>query len=158
MKARAARDRLRRLTALTALRWAGSLPPCDHGLLCAIAPKVQRKREVAALQRDMAWSSAVLWIGQACHTGAMAPAQESRRRRVPADASLDDLYDYVAAPARPGRRRAKRASETLTVTDDWPEDVPVTEAEIAVFEAWFGGLFDEARGRLADCAMMKECR
>jgi hypothetical protein len=24
------------------------------------------------------------------------------------------------------------------VTDDWPEDVPVTEAEIGVFEAWFG--------------------
>ena len=30
-----------------------------------------------------------------------------------------------------------------TVTDDWPEDVPVTEAEIEVFEAWFGDLFDE---------------
>jgi len=115
-------------------------------LLCAIAPKLQRKREVAALQRDMAWSSAVLWIGQACHTGAMAPAQESRRRRVPADASLDDLYDYSAAPARPGRRRANRASVTLTVTDNWPEDVPVTEAEIAVFEAWFGELFDELFG------------
>jgi site-specific DNA recombinase len=28
-----------------------------------------------------------------------------------------------------------------TVTDDWPEDVPVTEAEIEVFEAWFGDLF-----------------
>ena len=42
--------------------------------------------------------------------------------------------------------------------DDWPEDVPVTEAEIAMFEAWFGGLFDEAREHLADCAMMKECR
>jgi hypothetical protein len=27
--------------------------------------------------------------------------------------------------------------------DDWPEDVPVTEAEIEVFEAWFGDLFDE---------------
>jgi hypothetical protein len=24
------------------------------------------------------------------------------------------------------------------VTDDWPEDMPVTEAEIEVFEAWFG--------------------
>jgi hypothetical protein len=35
--------------------------------------------------------------------------------------------------------------------------LPVTEAEIAVFEAWFGGLFDEARGRLADSAMMNEC-
>src|SRR5882757_7280471 len=70
-------------------RFARPAPPaCDHGLLCAIAPKLQRKREVATLQRDMAWSSAVLWIGQACHTGAMAPAQESRRRRVPADASL----------------------------------------------------------------------
>src|SRR6266849_3643948 len=53
------------------------------------------------------------------------------------------LYDYARAPVRPGRRRAKRNRTTLTVTDDWPEDVPVTEAEIAVFEAWFGELFDE---------------
>jgi hypothetical protein len=29
----------------------------------------------------------------------------------------------------------------LTVKDDWPEEVPVTGAE--VFEAWFGDLFDE---------------
>ena len=29
------------------------------------------------------------------------------------------------------------------MTDDWPYDVPVTEAEIEVFEAWFGELFDE---------------
>jgi len=35
---------------------------------------------------------------------------------------------------------------TLTVTDDWPEDVPVAEAEIAVFEAWFGEMFDELFG------------
>lgn len=75
----------------------------------------------------------------------MPPSQESRRRRVPADAQCDDLYDYARAPARPGRRRAKR-DRTLTVTDDWPEDVPVTEAEIAVFEAWFGELFDELFG------------
>jgi hypothetical protein len=32
------------------------------------------------------------------------------------------------------------------MTDDWPEDVPATEAEIAVFEAWFGELFDELFG------------
>jgi hypothetical protein len=55
----------------------------------------------------------------------------------------------MRAPARPGRRRAKRASVTWAVTDDWPEDVPpVAEAEIAVFEAWFGELFDELFG---DC-------
>jgi hypothetical protein len=32
------------------------------------------------------------------------------------------------------------------VTDDWPEDVLVTEAEIGVFEVWFGDLFDELFG------------
>ena len=29
------------------------------------------------------------------------------------------------------------------MTDDWPEDVPVTEAEVDVFEAWFRDLLDE---------------
>jgi hypothetical protein len=94
----------------------------------------------------VAWTSAVLWIGQACHSGAMASSQKSQPRHAPGGALFDDLYDYVAAPARHGRRRANRASVTLTVTDNWPEDVPVTEAEIAVFEAWFGELFDELFG------------
>jgi len=76
----------------------------------------------------------------------MAPDQESPRRRASAGRSLDDLYDYARAPVRPGRRRAKRNRTTLTVTDDWPEDVPVTEGEVAVFEAWFGDLFDELFG------------
>jgi len=29
------------------------------------------------------------------------------------------------------------------VTDNWPDEVPITEAEIEVFEACFGDLFDE---------------
>jgi hypothetical protein len=89
---------------------------------------------------------AVQWIGQACHSGAMASSQKSQPRHTPGGALSDDLYDYALGPARPGRRRAKRDRTTLTVTDDWPEDVPVTEAEIAVFEAWFGELFDELFG------------
>lgn len=94
----------------------------------------------------MAWTSAVQWIGQACHSGAMTSSQKSQPRCAPGGAPLDDLYDYTATPARPGRPRAKRDRTTLTVTDDWPEDVPLTEAEIAVFEAWFGELFDELFG------------
>ncbi|UHD45450.1 hypothetical protein LUX29_21050 [Aureimonas altamirensis] len=31
----------------------------------------------------------------------------------------------------------------MRVTDDWPDDVPVTEAEIDVFERWLGDVFDE---------------
>lgn len=49
-------------------------------------------------------------------------------------------------PRRPVRRQAKHDQMTWTVTDDWPEDVPVTDAEIEVFEAWFGDLFDELFG------------
>jgi hypothetical protein len=61
---------------------------------------------------------------------------------VPGEAP-DDLYDYARASApRPGRP-APADPTTWTVKDDWPEDVPVTEAEIEVFEAWFGDLFDE---------------
>jgi hypothetical protein len=44
-------------------------------------------------------------------------------------------------------RRATRRSARLRApapgSDDWPDYAPVTEAEIEVFEAWFGDLFDE---------------
>jgi hypothetical protein len=65
---------------------------------------------------------------------------------VAAGAPLDDLYDYATALARPDRRRRKRDLTTWTVTDDWPDHMPVTEAEIAVFERWFGDLFDALFG------------
>ena len=77
----------------------------------------------------------------------MASPHKSQPRRLPDRAPLDDLYDYARAPARPGRRRAKRTSATWAVSDDWPKDVPVTETEIVVFEGWFGDLFDELFGK-----------
>jgi len=45
-------------------------------------------------------------------------------------------------------RPAKYDVEAWRVIDDWPQHVPVTEAEIDVFEAWFGDLFDEFFGPL----------
>lgn len=59
----------------------------------------------------------------------------------------DDLYDYYAV--EPDSRRAPAPAaeaQTWRVTDDWPERVPVTEAEIEVFERWFADLFDELFG------------
>jgi hypothetical protein len=66
--------------------------------------------------------------------------------RAPVCAPLDDLDDYLTAPAHAPRLRTKRDRTMWTVTDDWPNDVPVTEAEIDVFEAWFGNLFDDLFG------------
>ena len=57
----------------------------------------------------------------------------------------DDLRDYLRPPARcPARRQDDEPA--WTVTDDWPPHVPVIEAEIDVFEAWFGDLFDQLFG------------
>lgn len=64
----------------------------------------------------------------------------------------DDLYDYLDGPApriRPPRRAPSPRIfhvEALPVTDDWPEDVPVTEAEIDVFERYFGDVLDRLFG------------
>jgi hypothetical protein len=75
----------------------------------------------------------------------MAYSRKSRLQGVTAPGALpDDLYDYTRPrrARRPGRPAPKDPG-AWTVADDWPEEVPVTEAEIEVFEAWFGDLFDE---------------
>ncbi|HVB79409.1 MAG TPA: hypothetical protein VNE82_05585 [Candidatus Binataceae bacterium] len=57
----------------------------------------------------------------------------------------DDLYIALEPWPRIGRP-PKLDVEAWTVTDDWPERVPITDAELDVFEAWFGDLFDELFG------------
>lgn len=74
----------------------------------------------------------------------MARTRKSRPRDIIApDEAPDDLYDYARPSARRAGRPAPEDPTAWTVKDDWPGDVPVTEAEIEVFEAWFGDLFDE---------------
>ena len=60
-----------------------------------------------------------------------------------ASEQLEELLGYPwPFPGRP----PKHDLSTWTVTDDWPDPVPVTEAEIEVFERWFGDLFDDLFG------------
>jgi hypothetical protein len=56
----------------------------------------------------------------------------------------DDLY-IVPGPWPRAGRPPKHDVENWTVTDDWPDRVPVTNAELEVFETWFG-VFDELFG------------
>lgn len=82
-------------------------------------------------------------------------ATKTRRRARAVSGSLpDDLYDYIDEdmPTSPEVPFAKgRGTEPSldhwTVSDDWPERVPVTEAEIDLFEAWFGDIIDELFGK-----------
>ena len=68
------------------------------------------------------------------------------KRRRPTGAAPSDLYDYAQPPVPRAGSPPKHDLSTWTVTDDWPERVPVTEAEADVFEAWFGDIFDDLFG------------
>ncbi len=57
----------------------------------------------------------------------------------------DNLYIPSETWPRIGRP-VKHDLAAWIVTDDWPDRVPVTDAEVDVFEAWFGDLFDELFG------------
>jgi hypothetical protein len=57
----------------------------------------------------------------------------------------DDLYIQTEPWPRIGGP-PKHDLSPWTVTDDWPERVPVTQAEVDVFEAWFSDLVDELSG------------
>jgi len=57
----------------------------------------------------------------------------------------DDLYIPIEPWPRTDRP-AKHDISAWTVTDDWPNPVPITDVERDVFEACFGDLFDEQFG------------
>jgi hypothetical protein len=57
----------------------------------------------------------------------------------------DDLYIPIGPWPRIGRP-GKHDLSAWTVTDDWADPVPITDAELDVFEARFGDLFDEMFG------------
>ena len=78
-------------------------------------------------------------------------------RRAPAVPGIlpDDLYDYMddttvhpRAPETTAKTAPpQRSLQGWTVSDDWPERVPVTDAEIDLFEVWFGDILDEIFGK-----------
>jgi hypothetical protein len=76
-------------------------------------------------------------------------ARKGRPRQSIPEPLPNDLFDYADDPTPDGRRRADDTpllgpeGQRMCVTDDWPAEIPVTEAEIDVFERWFGDVFDE---------------
>jgi hypothetical protein len=98
-----------------------------------------------AAERTPAWIWAVLFVGFPHDpAGVSRPRAENRNaRRESASLGVlpDDLYIQIESWRRIGRS-PKRDLETWRVIDDWPARVPVTEAQIDIFEARFGDLFE----------------
>ena len=75
----------------------------------------------------------------------MSCSRLSRSGRIECGVLPDDLYIVPGLWPRIGRP-PKHDLSTWAVTGDWPEHVPISNAELDVFEAWFGDLFDELFG------------
>lgn len=77
-------------------------------------------------------------------------SRSGRGKRLPtASQQLEELLGYPwPFPGRP----PKHDLSTWNVTDDWPDPVPVTQAEVEVFERWFGDLFDGLFDPAADAS------
>jgi hypothetical protein len=75
----------------------------------------------------------------------MSQRRPSRQHRTAAVELPTDLFVMPGLWPRPGRP-FKHDVETWRVVDNWPASVPVTSAEIDVFESWFGAFFDELFG------------
>ena len=70
-------------------------------------------------------------------------SRASRHRQISA---ADQLEALLGEPWPYAGRPPKHDLSTWAVTDDWPKRVPVSQAEVDIFEAWFGDLFDEMFG------------
>lgn len=78
-------------------------------------------------------------------------ARKGRPRQPVPEKLPDDLFDYADEPTPDGRERRRSPLrivdvETLPVIDDWPERVPITEAELEIFERYFGDVLDRLFG------------
>jgi len=67
--------------------------------------------------------------------------------RPPAPTASEQLEALLGEPWPFPGRPPKHELCAWTVTDDWPNPVPVAEAEVTAFERWFGDLFDDLFGR-----------
>ena len=67
--------------------------------------------------------------------------QRRERRKI---ASVDDRNDDgVRALTRyDSSQRKVQVAEKIVITDDWPEDIPITQAEVDIVVSFLGDLLD----------------
>lgn len=76
----------------------------------------------------------------------MAQKRHLRRALTVWSGALEDLFDYTQPPAPRAGRSREWPEKPIRVTDDWPEIVPITEAELRVMEGHFADELDAIFG------------
>ena len=76
----------------------------------------------------------------------------SRRKPKLNRSAVGDLYDYLSPelppPARPNVSPKRRVIRLPSVSDDWPDVVPISEAELRITEAYLEKVLAELLGPL----------
>lgn len=91
-------------------------------------------------------------LGVVADAGAMAhprhtDSKSAERPRLVVRPAPLDLYDYAAPPSRTVHF-PRHTPDPIAVTDNWPATVPVSAAEVAIIEAYFGDVLDDLFGPL----------
>ena len=76
----------------------------------------------------------------------MMPKQRARKVTLDWSGDVDELYEYMHPPTRCAGRLPQCSEKPITVTDDWPQVVPITDAELRVMESHFAEELDEILG------------
>lgn len=106
----------------------------------------RRSTPLSALRRDRGFARGAV----ASQRVGMALPRKLRRRTPRRWAeSPDDLHDYTnrTAPRR-GSRRSREEDGPIVVTDDWPEQVPIGDAELRAIEGHMRQELDKLFGPL----------
>ena len=106
--------------------------------------------------RALSCKSAIPQAGALCESLGMSKSRANNKSRAnyrhgsleqASDGALpSDLFDYAEPSTHKLGRLSIHNQSEWTVTDNWPQIIPVTEVEIDIFEAWFGDVFDELFG------------
>jgi len=74
-------------------------------------------------------------------------AQKPTARQVLHESNPIDLYDYTCLPrCSRAAHSSHEAPAPIIVTDDWPQEVPITDPELRVIEAYFAEELDDFLG------------
>lgn len=79
----------------------------------------------------------------------MAQKRKAGRARPVWSDAPENLFDYARPTARRTGRLRVNSEESIKMTDDWPEVVPITEIELRVIESYFVEELDDLLGPLA---------